>query len=121
MELFILIKTNGEYEEVMIDRENFLNQCYDLIGCELIEICKPNFPKQDTDIRFIIDESGKINDQVYNPLATVLYDRPDIIFGNVLVGKLGINDYGEMDIVGLENYESDELLEVLVDLTDIVF
>lgn len=121
MELFILIKTNGEFEEVFIEKENFLNECYNLIGCELIEICKPNFPKQDTVIRFIIDESGKINDQQYNPLATVFYNRPDILFGNVLVGKMGINKFGELDIVGLENYEADEIYELLLNLVDMVF
>ena len=73
-EQYILIKTNGEFEEVFIDREHFLDECYKLIGCELIEICVPNFSKEGTNVRFIIDESGKINDQVYNPLATLFYN-----------------------------------------------
>lgn len=121
MELFILIKTNGEFEEVFIDREmNFLDECYKLIGCESIEICVPNFSKEGTIVRFIIDESGKINDQVYNPLATLFYNRPDILFGNVLVGKAGFNQYGEYDILGLEYYECDELLDYLSVLADVL-
>ena len=108
-ESYILIKTNGEIEIVEIDKERFLDTCYELIKCECIKICKPNFPKGDHVIRFIIDESGKLNDSKYNPLATALYNRPDILFGNVLVGKIGISQYGEMDIVGLEYYEVDEL------------
>ena len=112
-ESYILIKTNGETEIVEIDKERFLDTCYELIKCECIEICKPNFPKGDHVIRFIIDESGKLNDSKYNPLATALYNRPDILFGNVLVGKIGINRYGEMDIVGLECYEADELEDVI--------
>ena len=113
MELFILIKTNGEFEEVFIDRKCFLDECYKLIGCEFIEVCKPNFPYQETPIRFIIDESGKINDQKFNGLASILYNRPDILFGNVLVGKAGLNQYGEYDILGLEYYEADEIIDLL--------
>lgn len=114
MELFILIKTNGEFEEVFIDTENnFLDECYKLIGCELIEICVPNFQKQDTNIRFIVDESGKLNDQKFNPLATFLYNRADILFGNVLVCKAGFDIYGEYRILGLEDYESDEIMDFL--------
>ena len=105
----------------MIEKENFLNECYNLIVCELIEICKQNFPKQDTDVRFIIYESGKLNNQQYNPLATVFYNRPDILFGNVLVGKMCINKFGELNIVGFENYEADEICYHLLNLVDMVF
>ena len=110
---YILITTKGEYELVEIDRDNFLNKCYELLNCELIEICVPNFPKHDTPIRFVVDDCGKLGDQEPNFLATALYNLPDILFGNVLVGKVGLNQYGEMDLVGLEYYESDEMKFIL--------
>ena len=118
LENYILIKTNGEIEDVFIEKEHFLDKCYELIECECIEISVPLFPKKDTLIRIILDESGKLNNQKFNPLATLFYNRPDVLFGNVLVGKLGINQYGEMDVVGLEYYESDELMVYLEDLRE---
>lgn len=110
-EEFILITTKGEIKTVFIEKEQFLDKCYELIGCECIECCVPNIKNGNTPIRFILDESGKLNHQVYNPLATVIYDRPDVLFGNVLLGQIGLNQYGEMDIVGLEYWEIDELVE----------
>ena len=118
MDNYILIKTNGEFEDVFIEKEHFLDKCYELINCECIEISVPLFLKKDTSIRIILDESGKLNDQKFNPLATLFYNRPDVLFGNVLVGKLGLNQYGEMDIVGLEYYEADELVVYLSALAD---
>lgn len=117
-EYYILIKTTGEIEEVFIEEEYFLNKCYELINCDRIEVCVPSFPKKDTAIRIILDESGKLNAQRFNPLATLFYNRPDMLFGNVIVGKLGKNEYGENDIVGLEFYESDEIIDYLLILAD---
>ena len=111
IEEYILITTKGEIETVLIEKEQFLDKCYELIGCECIECCVPNIKDGNTSIRFILDESVKLNDQKYNPLATAIYNRPDIHFGNVLVGQIGLNQYGEMDIVGLSYWESDELVE----------
>lgn len=111
---YVLITTNGEFEIVQIDKEQFLDRCYELINCEIIEICVPNV--FGNSLRFVIDEMGKLNDQKYNPLATTLYNRPDILFGNVIVGKVGLNQYGELDIVELTNEECDCLTQVLNDI-----
>ena len=111
---YVLITTNGEFEVVQIDKEQFFNRCYELINCEIIEICVPNV--FGNSLRFVIDKSGKLNDQKYNPLATTLYNRPDILFGNVIVGKVGLNQYGELDIIELTNDECDCLIQVLSDI-----
>lgn len=108
---FILITKKGEIEIVQIESEQFLNKCYDLIKCECIEICVPNIKNGDTPIRFMLDESGKFNDQKFNPLASAIYNRPDVLFGNVLVGQLGCYQSGETTIVGFEYWELDELLD----------
>lgn len=110
---FILITTKGEIEIVQIESEQFLNKCYDLIKCECIEICVPNIKIGDTQIRFILDESGKLNDQEFNALASVMYNRPDVLFGNVIVGQIGCYRPGETTIVGFEYWQIDEILDHL--------
>ena len=108
---FILIKIKGEIEIVQIEKEQFLDKCYELIKCECIEYCVLNIKDGNTPIRFILDKSGKLNDQEFNPLASAIYNRPDVLFGNVLVGQLGCYRSGETTIVGFEYWELDELLE----------
>ena len=108
---FILITTKGEIEIVQIESEQFMKKCCDLIKCECIEICVPNIMNGDTTIRFMLDKSGKLNDQEYNPLASAIYNRPDVLFGNVLVGQLGCYRSGETTIVGFEYWEFDELID----------
>lgn len=118
IEEYILVTTKGEIKTVEIERDDFLDKCYELINCDCIEVCVPLFLKKDTSVRLVIDESGKLNSQKFNHLATLFYNRPDVLFGNVLIGKLGLNQYGEMSIVGLEYYEIDELLNYLSALAD---
>ncbi len=112
---YVLISTKGEYQIVQIEKEQFLNKCYELINCEIIEIRVPNV--FGNSLRFIIDESGMLNEQKYNPLATTLYNRPDILFGNVIVGKVGINQYGKPDVVELTDEECNCLITVLTDIS----
>lgn len=107
---FVKISTNGEIKVITIPKEDFLGTCYREIGCEFIEICTPC---PDVGLRMIIDDFGKFNDQPYNPCATLLYNLPDIIFGNVIVGMVGENDDGEQDIIGL----SCDLIKYIDDLT----
>lgn len=111
VEEFILITTKGEIEIVLIETEQFLDKCYELIKCECIECCVPNIKNGNTPIRFFLDESEKLNDQEFNPLATAIYNRPDVLFGNVIVGQLGCYRSGETTIVGFEYWELDELLD----------
>ncbi len=98
--IFIKISITGDAEVIEIPKEDFLDTCYREIGCKCIEICTPS---PNIGLRMIIDECGKFNDQKYNPLATALYNRPDIIFGNVILGAEGINEDGERDIIGLND------------------
>lgn len=97
---FIKIGTDNSVKVIEIPEESFVETCYDEIGCSFIDICTPC---PDVGLQMIIDDCGKFNDQRLNPLATVLYNRPDIIFGNVIVGMVGINNDGEPDIVGLSD------------------
>lgn len=97
---FIKISTNGEVKTIEIPKEDFLDTCLREIGCEFIEICTPC---PDVGLRMIIDDCGKFNDQLYNPLATLLYNLPDIIFGNVIIGTIGKDDDGEWDVIGLSD------------------
>lgn len=99
---FIKISTNGEVKTIEIPKEDFLDTCYREIGCESIEICTP-YP--DVWLRMIIDGCGKFNDQLYNPLATLFYNLPDTIFGNVIIGMIGKDDDGEQDVIGLSDLE----------------
>lgn len=110
---FVKISTTGEAEVIEIPKEDFLNMCYREIGCEYIEICTPC---PDIGLRMIVDDCGKFNDQRYNALATLLYNRPDIIFGDVIVGMEGVNDDGEPDIIGIPKKKLDEILLTILAL-----
>ncbi len=108
---FIKIGTDDSVKVIEIPEESFLDTCYDEIGCSFIEICTPC---PDIGLRMIIDDCGKFNDQRLNPLATVLYNCPDIIFGNVIVGMVEMNNDGEQDIVGL----SDSFINIVLRFLD---
>lgn len=105
-EYYILIKTIGEVEIVKIEKEQFLEKCYELISCELIEVCIPDPSLFSSDIRFIVDELGKLNGQHFNMLASVLYNCYDFLFGNVIIGKFGYDECGELDIFGFTYSEA---------------
>ena len=108
---FILIKTNLDFQIVNIDRYNFLQKCYELIGCCCIEVCVPR-PLSGC-LRYVVDDCGKLNDQHFNLLASVFYDRDDPIFGNVILGVCGVNEYGEQDICGLTDEQCKLLCNIL--------
>ena len=112
---FILIKTNMECEVVEISQSNFLSECYKHINCELIEICVPN--GYGNVIRFIIDDCGKLDGQEFNPLATLVYNRFDCIFGNVLVGRISFNEHGEQEICGLSDRHCEAMLHHLKEVS----
>ena len=112
---FILIKTNMECEVVEISQDNFLNDCYEHINCSFIEVCVPR--GYGNVLRFVIDDCGKINAQEVNLLATLCYNRGDVIFGNVLVGRITYLESGEQDIIGLSDRHCEAMLHHLNELT----
>lgn len=62
-----------------------LAECYELIGCELIEVVyMSNHPS----MILIVDEEGKFTNKEFNKTATVLYDNyPDCIVGRAIYCK----------------------------------
>ena len=108
---FILIKTNLEFEVVNIDFNCFLQKCYELIDCNCIEVCVPR-PFSGC-LRYIVDDCGKLNGQPFNLLATVFYDREDHIFGNVILGTIAQNEFGELDVHGLADEQCNLLCKYL--------
>ena len=98
---YVLIRTDNTVEIVEISSENFLDECYKLINCSFIEIATPNCGR--SPFRVVLDDIGKFNDQKLNRLATAFYSSPDILFGNVLVGRAGFNEYGEYDFIGFDD------------------
>ena len=108
---YVLIRTDNSVEIVEISSENFLDECYKLINCSFIEIATTNCGC--SLFRLVLDENGKFNDQKLNLLATLFYNSPDILFGNVIIGKAGFNEYGEYDLIGFDENEADDLICVL--------
>ena len=108
---YVLIKTDNTVEIVDIEHDNFLNKCYELIKCNFIEITTPNFGC--SQFRIVLDDMCKLNDQPFNRLATVFYASNDILFGNVIIGTAGLNEYGEYDFIGLEEEEAIRLKDYL--------
>lgn len=78
-----------EIEEFDLSRQ--LDQMYQLIGCDTIEIVR--LPR--TTGCLIVDESGLLKkDPQLNPAATILAEQP--IVGTVLLGSIRQTDDGDM-------------------------
>lgn len=105
---YVLVKTDDTVEIVEISSENFLDECYKLINCNLIEIATPNCGH--SPYRVFLDDNGKFNGQKFNKLATIFYNTPDMLFGNILIGSAGYNEYGEYDFIGLDDETANDLI-----------
>lgn len=108
---YVLIRTDDTVEIVDIETNDFLSKCYELINCNFIEIATPNCGR--SQFRIVLDDMGKLNDQHFNKLATVFYASNDMLFGNVIVGTAGLNEYGEYDFIGLDEEEAIRLKDYL--------
>ena len=108
---FILIKTSNDIEVVEIDETNFLDKCYEYIGCSSIDVCTPR-PMSGC-LRYVVDDCGKLNHQRFNPVATSFYGWNDFIFGNVILGVVGVNVYGEHDIFGFDDEQCTIVCNIL--------
>lgn len=73
--MILWIGTNGAVEVIdNVKGEPTLQQLYDWIGCEMIEIPGNGFKVEGEEIQFVVDEEGKINERPINRAATTLYD-----------------------------------------------
>lgn len=91
---YILVRTDCTYSVVDIPEDDFLEQAYKLIGCDLIE----TLPIMGNEI-FILDEEGKNNERDLNLFCTALHRKlygRDFLVGNILIGC-----YKDYDIRGL--------------------
>ena len=92
---YILVRTDGTYSIVNIPDDDFLDNAYRLLECELVE----TVPIMGNEI-FIVDEKGRLKDKPrLNYFASALYQQlhgGDFITGNVLIGC-----YKYCDIYGL--------------------
>ena len=112
---FILLKPDHTYEIVEIERDNFFDEAHRLLDCSFIEICNPFLEN----IRFCIDDAGKLTAKEVNLLATILYNinkRPeffDEIVGNVLIGTDDVDEYEEHDFFGLSDIQIQNITDLL--------
>ena len=112
---YILLKTDNTFEVVQIERENFLDDVYRMLDCSFIEICNPFLEN----IRFCIDDSGKLTGKEVNLLATILYNVNkrleffDEIVGNVLIGIDDIDENEEHDFFGLSDIQIMNITDLL--------
>lgn len=120
---YILIRTDNTFEIVEIDKNNFLNEAHRLLDCSFIDIANPGLKN----IRFCIDDAGKLTGKKMNILATVLYNCVrtiyfDEIVGNVLIGvDEVVNEFGEHDFVGLSDNGAESFYSLLTDLSEKLF
>ena len=64
-----------------------LQEIYNLLDCESIETVSFKFPIPG--VIMLVDESGKLNEKRFNPIASILYAAPyDYIGGDALLVKL---------------------------------
>ena len=108
---YVLVKTDSSVEIVEISTKEFLKKAYELINCSLIEIATPNYGR--SPFRLVLDEEGKFNGQKFNKLAIIFFNTPDMLFGNVLIGTAGYNEYGEYNLIGLDENTANELVSSL--------
>lgn len=116
---YILIRTDNTFEIVEIDKDNFLNEAHRLLDCSFIDIVNPG----KNNIRFCIDDTGKLTGKELNILATVIYNFVekkyfDTIVGNILVGADEVvNELGEHDFVGLSDNVAQKYYLMLADIS----
>ena len=108
---YVLVKTDNTVEIVEISTKDFLKKAHELINCSFIEIATPNCGR--SPFRIVLDDEGKFNGQKFNKLATIFYNTPDMLFGNILIGTAGYNEYGEYDFIGLDDTTANELVYFL--------
>lgn len=108
---YVLVKTDNNVEIVEISSDNFLKRCHELINCSFIEVTTPNCGR--SRFRIVLDDDGKFNGQKFNKLATIFYNTPDLLFGNVLICTEGINEHGEYDLIGFDEQTANELVKSL--------
>lgn len=105
---YVLVKTDNTVEIVEISSDNFLERCHELINCSVIEVATPNCGR--SSFRIVLDDDGKFNGQKVNKLATIFYNTPDLLFGNVLICTEGINEHGEYDLIGFDEQTTNDLV-----------
>ena len=119
---YILIRTDNIFEVVEIEQDNFLNEAHRLLDCSFIDIVTPGL----NNIRFCIDDAGKLTGKDLNLFATILYNVAekklfDVIVGNVLVGvDKVVNELGEHDFVGLSDNAAERFYSLLTDLSEAI-
>jgi hypothetical protein len=77
-----------ECEFKPLDREVTLEECYEWIGCDMIECTTvvANFKGKLAQVVGIVDEMGKLTGKPFNVIGTVLHENPsDPIVGVMLI------------------------------------
>ena len=97
---------NQPPDTVEVDSENLLEGFYKALDCECIETVHLA-----GGYLMVIDESSKLEQKAFNPVASLLYNREpfDYIAGDALLARVGSRN-GETDIVPLKDSETDMTL-----------
>lgn len=104
MSKIIIKRPNEELELVEVDmKTDFLQTCYDIIGCDLIEIL-PLELNEDNKYSIILDEEGKLKESTPN---IRIWDGREITVGTCIIIKDKIDEEGEEIIHDIEVDELD--------------
>ena len=104
MGYFYVVKADGTVEKHRTGKKHLgLEDCYKAIGCDWVEAVR--FSYRNKTYEMIVDEEGKLTDQPYNTIATILYgNQYDCICGNaVIVKTVAWAPFSESQAVVFEN------------------
>ena len=119
MEKYIRVKENGNIDVVEVSADRWLDDVYNAINCDCIQIVKttPHYGG----MVLVIDDNGKLKEHMLNAMASVLYGQGmrDYIAGDVLLGWQGLRN-GEPDIVELPEGLQAHMWKYLHDLKEFI-
>lgn len=114
MSKIIIKRPNEELELIEVDmKTDFLQTCYNIIDCDLIEIVPLTLNAYQTKYSIILDEEGKLKESTPN---IRIWDGNEIIVGTCIIIKDEIDTDGEEVIYDIELDELDYIkknMEVL--------
>ncbi len=91
----LLVKTDGTIKEIEItqDGENTnLNEVYETIGCDYVELPRYRGYINKDNIHYFCDEEGKIKESTKFNFGIRFKDYFDLVFGDILF--ISVNDCG---------------------------
>lgn len=100
MAKIIEIKVNGEMNLLDVSEDAMLPKLQGIVGGYIETV-----PINGSGLLMVVNEEGLIREMTINSKASALADQ--FIFGPAAIVSVGYNEYGELDLVGIDHKEAE--------------